>query len=90
MGKYRIIETSTPKITVNRHGYADFVPEIFYIKGYYVEQEQSEFWGLRKYWVKVRFWYDYGVRDTFKSIEEAQKWIDFREEPIKRKVVCKE
>lgn len=91
MEKYRIIETKIPVLSSYTQGVVNFIPEIEYRSVYHVEQLSIGKFLWMKYedWIEVRFWGDYGVRDKFKSIEEAQKYIDFRETQIETNVVWK-
>lgn len=90
MEKYRIIETKIPVLSGNTQGFIDFVPEIEYITQYHVEVLATHFCGLLKDWVEVKFVTGYEIdRNKFKSIEEAQKYIDFKETQIETNVVWK-
>lgn len=86
MENYRIIETTTAILTKNRSGILNFKPEITYKKTYHVECLCTQFWGLLKDWVKVIFTDEYGpiYREQFGSIEEAKRWIEYREKQIER------
>jgi hypothetical protein len=90
MDKYRIIETKIPVLSRNMQGTIDFIPEIEYITQYHVEVLATQFCGLLKDWVEVRFATGYEIdRHKFKSIEEAQRHIDFRETQIETNVAWK-
>lgn len=84
MENYRIIETTIARLSKNRNGIFDFKPEITYVKTYHVECLCTQFWGLLKAWVRVIFTDEYGLedRELFGSIEEAKRWIEYREKQI--------
>lgn len=90
MEKYRIIETKVPVLSENTQGVVNFIPEIEYNSTYHVEELVIDkfLWMTFSDWIEVRFWGDYG-RDRFNSIEEAKRWIEFREKEIKTKIVAK-
>lgn len=91
MEKYRIIETKVPVLSSNTQGIVNSVPEIEYKSIYHVEELVIDkfLWMTYEDWLKVWFHSNYGVRDKFKSIEEAQKYIDYREAQIETNVVWK-
>lgn len=91
MEKYRIIETKIPVLSRNTQGSVDFVPEIEYKSTYHVEELviKEILWMTYEDWIKVWFHGKNGVRNEFKSVEEAQRYIDFRETEIETNVVWK-
>ena len=91
MEKYRIVETKIPVLSSYTQGVVNFIPEIEYKCVYHVEELVIDkfLWMTYETWIKVYFVGDYGVREQFKSIEEAQKYIDFRETQIETNVVWK-
>ena len=92
MERYRIIETKVPVLSQNTWGIANFVPEIEYESTYHIEYLVIDkfLWMTFKAWVEVQFEHGYSFRSKFNSIEQAKKYIEFREKRIERKVVCKE
>jgi hypothetical protein len=92
MKRYRIIETKVPVLSRNYQGVVNFIPEIEHESTYHVEYLVIDkfLWMTFKEWVKVYFEHGHhSFRSIFKSIEEAQKYIEFREEQIKTNVVWK-
>jgi hypothetical protein len=92
MERYRIIETKVPVLSQNTQGIVNFVPEIEYESTYHVEYLVIDkfLWMTFKEWVEVQFEHGhYSLRSKFNSIEQAQKYIEFREKQIETKVVCK-
>jgi hypothetical protein len=81
MRKYRIIETKTPKMESNISGVWDFIPEIGYISIFHVEEYVCDkfLWMKFEDWIEVKFVTEYGYKDKFTSIEQAEKFIEFRE-----------
>lgn len=81
MKKYRIVETKTPTISTNLSGVCNYIPEIIYISIFHVEEYFCDkfLWIKFEDWIEVKFVTEYGYKDKFHSIEQAEKFIEFRE-----------
>lgn len=92
MERYRIIETKVPVLSQNDQGIVNFIPEIEYESTYHVEYLVIDkfLWMTFKAWVVVQFEYGhFSSRSKFNSIEQAKKYIEFREKQIEEQIVWK-
>lgn len=89
MRKYRIVETKTPKMESNISGVCNYIPEIIYISIFHVEEYVCDkfLWIKFEDWIKVNFVTEYGYKDRFQSIEQAEKFIEFREKQDEVRIV---
>ncbi len=89
MRKYRIVETKTPTISTNLSGVYNYIPEIGYNSTFHVEEYFCDkfLWIKFEDWIEVEFVTEYGHKGRFESIEQAEKFIEFREKQDEISVV---
>jgi hypothetical protein len=82
MTKYRIVEVKRPVLTYQHSGAVDWVPDIEYEYEYHIERYiDNGLWGWGNAWVP-------GYHpNTFPSLKQAERQIEFINESRSSKVV---
>jgi heme-binding NEAT domain protein len=82
MEKYRIVEVKIPKLNEQHSGAVDWVPDIEYEYEYHIERYiDNGLWGWGNDWVP-------GYHpNTFSSLKQAERQIEFMNESRSSKVV---